>query len=592
MDLSAPPVPPVSLPRVPLAGNEIDRRIRAGLGRATGSLSVGSALLAAGDWGINLLVSPGKQMELALLAFEYAGQVARYDIECMLAGPGQTRRHVKPPARDRRFQDEAWLHWPFNVLHQSFLLYEQWWDAAAHGVLGVERKHEDLVAFAARQWLDLASPGNNLFTNPVALQRTFAEGGLNLVRGAQNLFTDMQRLAAGMAPPGAEKFVVGRNAAVTPGKVVLKNRLIELIQYSPSTERVCPEPVLLVPAWIMKYYILDLSPASSLVKYLVDQGHTVFCISWKNPTLEERDLGMDDYLHLGLGAALDAVQAIVPERRVHALGYCLGGTLLSIGAAAMARDGDDRLASLTLLAAQTEFSEPGELGLFIDESQVSLLEAQMAQTGYLSSQQMGGAFQLLRSNDLLWSRLVNQWLLGESSEVNELMAWNADATRLPARMHSEYLRQLFLHDDLAENRYKVDGRLVSLALIKAPVFLVGTLTDHVAPWRSVYKLHYLTPAEITFVLTSGGHNAGIVSPPGHPRRNYQLLTSPAFTGQADGRKDPDRWLDEAPRQEGSWWPAWREWLRARSGDPVKPPRMGLPGKRPVADAPGRYVLEK
>jgi polyhydroxyalkanoate synthase len=342
----------------------------------------------------------------------------------------------------------------------------------------------------------------------------------------------------------------------------------------------------------MKYYILDLSPQNSLVKYLVDQGHTVFCISWKNPGAEERDLGMDDYLRLGLGAALDAVTSIVPQQKVHALGYCLGGTLLAIGAAAMARDGDDRLASLTLLAAQTDFTEPGELGLFIDESQVSLLEAQMAQTGYLTGQQMGGAFQLLRSNDLLWSRVINHYLLGEPAEVNDLMAWNADATRLPARMHSEYLRSLFLHDDLAQSRYRVGGRPISLAEIKAPVFLLGTLTDHVAPWRSVYKLHYLTPAEITFALTSGGHNAGIVSPPGNPRRHYQLLTTAAFTGQADARNDPDRWLAEAPRAEGSWWPAWHEWLRERSGAPVGPPRMGLPGADRLDDAPGRYVLEK
>src|SRR5687768_2982195 len=235
MDLSVPPVSSVSVPRAPLAGNEVDRRVRAGLGRATGSLSVGSALLAAGDWAINLMVSPGKQMELALLAADYAGQLARYDIECFLAGPGETRRQVQPPARDRRFQDEAWLHWPFNVLHQSFLLYEQWWDAATHGVLGVERKHEDLVSFAARQWLDLASPSNMLATNPVALKKTLAQGGQNLVRGAMNALTDIQRLAAGLPPPGAEKFVVGRDVAVTPGKVVLKNRLMELIQYSPAT---------------------------------------------------------------------------------------------------------------------------------------------------------------------------------------------------------------------------------------------------------------------------------------------------------------------------------------------------------------------
>ena len=586
MDLSLPRLP--APPSAALAGNDIDRRVRAGLGRATGSLSVGSALLAAGDWAINLMVSPGKQMELGLLALDYAGQLARYDMECFLAGPGETRRHVKPPARDRRFEGSEWLHWPFNVLHQSFLLTEQWWAAATRGVLGVDRHHEELVSFAARQWLDLASPSNMLATNPVALKKTLEEGGQNLVRGAMNAATDLQRLAARMPPPGAEKFAVGRNVAVTPGKVVLRNRLMELIQYAPTTAEVSAEPVLLVPAWIMKYYILDLSPSNSLVKYLVDRGHTVFCISWKNPGTEERDLGMEDYVRLGLRAALDAVQAIVPERKVHALGYCLGGTLLSIGAAAMARDGEERLASLTLLAAQTEFSEPGELGLFIDESQVSLLEAQMAETGYLEGFQMGGAFQLMRSNDLLWSRLVNQYLLGAPSEVNDLMAWNADATRLPARMHSEYLRQLFLHDDLAENRYKVGGRLVSLGDIKAPVFLLGTVTDHVAPWRSVYKLHHLTPTEITFVLTSGGHNAGIVSPPGHARRHYQCLKSAAGAP----RLDPDRWLTEAPDNPGSWWPAWHEWLRARSGDLVKPPRIGVRGERVLDDAPGRYILEK
>jgi polyhydroxyalkanoate synthase len=585
MDLSQ--LPAAAVP-ADAKGNDIDRKVRAALARATGSLSMGSALLAAGDWGINLSVSPGRQMELALLALDYAGQVARYDVECFLAGTGEARRFIEPPARDRRFEGSEWLHWPFNVLHQSFLLTEHWWAAATRGVLGVERHHEELVSFAARQWLDLASPGNMLATNPVALKRTVEEGGQNLLRGAFNAITDLQRLAAGMPPPGAEKFIVGRNVAVTPGKVVFRNRLIELIQYTPTTSDVFPEPILLLPAWIMKYYILDLSPGNSLVKYLVDRGHTVFCISWKNPTADERDLGMDDYLRLGLGAALDAVQVIIPKRKVHALGYCLGGTLLSIGAAAMARDGDDRLASLTLLAAQTNFKEPGELALFIDESQVSVLEAQMAQTGYLPGFQMGGAFQLLRSNDLLWSRLINHWLLGEPSEVNDLMAWNADATRLPARMHSEYLRQLFLRDDLAENRYRVNGKLVSLADVKAPVFLVGTVTDHVAPWRSVYKLHYLMAAEITFVLTSGGHNAGIVNPPGSARRQYQILASAAD----ERRLDPEHWLASAPENKGSWWPAWQEWLRARSGQPTNPPRMGLPGQRALGDAPGTYILEK
>jgi polyhydroxyalkanoate synthase len=390
-----------------------------------------------------------------------------------------------------------------------------------------------------------------------------------------------------MPPPGAERFAVGRDVAITPGKVVLRNRVMELIQYSPTTAQVRPEPVLLVPAWIMKYYILDLSPENSLVKYLVDQGHTVFCISWKNPTAEERDLGLADYLELGLFAALDAVTRIVPKRKVHALGYCLGGTLLAIGAAAMGRDRDDRLASLTLLAAQTEFSEPGELALFIDESQVNLLEAQMAKTGYLDAQQMAGAFQMLRSYDLLWSQMVNRYLLGQPLPMNDLMAWNYDATRMPARMQGEYLRHFFLHDDLAERRYRVGASPVSLTDVKVPVFLLGTVTDHVAPWRSVYKLHYLTETEITFALTSGGHNAGVVSPPGHGRRHYQMLKSAA----GERRLDPDEWLAAAPDNQGSWWPAWHEWLAARSGAPVEPPPLGLRGQS-VADAPGTYVLER
>lgn len=389
---------------------------------------------------------------------------------------------------------------------------------------------------------------------------------------------------------GTERFAVGRDVAITPGKVVMRNRLIELIQYAPATSKVQAEPILIVPAWIMKYYILDLSPQNSLIRYLVEQGHTVFCISWKNPDEADRGLDMDDYLKLGVFAALDAVNAIAPGRRVHAAGYCLGGTLLAIAAAAMARDGDARLASMTLFAAQTDFCEPGELGLFIDEAQVSLLEAQMEQTGYLRASQMAGAFQMLRSYDLLWSRLVGEYLLGDRAPLNDLMAWNADATRMPARMHSQYLRHLFLNDDLSEGRYPVNGKPVALNDIDLPIFVVGTLTDHVAPWRSVYKLHHLTEAELTFVLTSGGHNAGIVSPPANSHRRFQMQTR--HIGETSAA--PDDWLASAPTTDGSWWPAWHAWLiaHASSSTAVKPPKIGIPGSQPLADAPGTYVLEK
>ena len=569
--------------------DRVDPPFHAALARRFASLSPAAGLLAASDWALHLAASPGKCMDLARLAMHQSGELAEYARERMTAGADQQARlGVQPAVEDRRFRAPEWQQWPFNYLHQSFLFKQQWWAAATHGVQGVEKHHENMVAFAARQWLDIFSPGNQLATNPVVLQRTLQQGGANLLRGALNAADDLQRLAADQGPAGVEDFVVGRDVGITPGKVVLKNRLMELIQYTPTTATVHPEPILIVPAWIMKYYILDLSPHNSLIGYLVDQGHTVFCVSWKNPGYEDRDLGMDDYLELGFHAALDAVTTIVPGQKVHATGYCLGGTMLAIAAAAMARDGDERLASLSLLAAQTDFSEPGELGLFVDESQLSLLEAQMAQTGYLKASQMAGAFQMLRSYDLLWSRMVNEYLLGERAPMNDLMAWNADATRMPARMHSQYLRRLFLNDDLSEGRYPVDGKPVSLSNLTLPMFMVGTLTDHVAPWRSVFKLHQMSPAEITFALTSGGHNAGIVNPPGNPRRRYQLLTRPAGGSYVA----PDEWLETAPQTQGSWWPAWLQWLQARSGTPVKPPRMGAGAYQPVGDAPGTYVLEK
>ena len=613
---STPPAPAASAPRAPSAAgtrttaraptawrgpatpfappperNALDARVHAAIARATSSVSPIALLLATVDWAGHLAMSPGKRMELADLGLEQGRRLLRYAQAIASSPPGSPAHEcIEPPAQDRRFKAPEWHTWPFNLLHQSFLLTQEWWEAATHGVAGVSHHHEQVVAFAARQLLDMFSPGNFLPTNPIVLRRTLSSGGTNLVQGATHAIQDIGRTLTGAPPAGAENFVVGRDVAVTPGQVVFRNSLIELIQYAPTTATVHPEPVLIVPAWIMKYYILDLSPQNSLVKYLVDQGHTVFCISWKNPGVDERDLDMDDYLELGFNAALEAINAIVPGQKVHATGYCLGGTLLAIAAAAMERDGDERLATMTLFTAQTDFTEPGELALFIDESEVSLLEAQMAETGFLTAGQMSGAFQILRSNDLLWSRIVGEYLMGERAPMGDLMAWNADATRMPARMHSQYLRRLFLNDDLSEGRYPVAGKPVSLSDIDVPVFCVATQTDHVAPWRSVYKLHYLTPTEITFVLTSGGHNAGIVSEPGHPRREYQIRTRP--TGE--NYMPPDDWVRRSPQHEGSWWPAWSAWLAAHSGAPTQPPALGAPerGYAALEDAPGRYVHEK
>jgi polyhydroxyalkanoate synthase len=287
---------------------------------------------------------------------------------------------------------------------------------------------------------------------------------------------------------------------------------------------------------------------------------------------------------------LKAVAAVCPQRKLHAVGYCLGGTTLAIAAAALARDGNERLQTVTLLAAETDFTEPGDLSLFIDETALAYLEDTMWVQGFLDSKQMAAAFQLLRSNDLIWSRVVREYLLGQRETINDLMAWNADGTRLPYRMHSEYLRKMFLHNDLAEGHYRVAGRPINLRDIRAPIFAVGTVRDHVAPWQSVYKIHRLTDTDLSFVLTNGGHNAGIVSEPGHPRRNYQELTRKA----GNRCVDPLTWQATAPKKEGSWWPAWRAWLLEHSSGPVPVPRMGCPerGYLPLGDAPGLYVLQE
>jgi polyhydroxyalkanoate synthase subunit PhaC len=475
-------------------------------------------------------------------------------------------------------------------MSQAFLLQQQWLHNAATGVRGLSPERERAVAFGLRQMLDIWSPSNWLWTNPEALERTRTEGGRNLVRGLTHLVEDLERGATGKPPVGTEAYAVGETLAVSEGVVVLRTPLMELIQYAPTTETVRPEPVLIVPAWIMKYYILDLSPENSLVRYLTGQGFTVFMISWRNPTAEDRDRGLDDFRRLGPMAALDAITTITGAERVHGVGYCLGGTLLAIAAAAMARDGDDRLASISLFAAQVDFTEAGELTLFLSESEVSFLEDLMWEQGFLEARQMAGAFQMLRSNDLIWSRAVRTYLLGERDAMSDLMAWNADATRMPYRMHSEYLRQLFLENRLATGRFEVEGRPVALKDIEVPFFVLGTETDHVAPWRSVYKIHLFSDVDVTFVLTNGGHNAGVVAAPGNPRRRHRTRTTPPGARYLD----PEAWAAAADPVEGSWWPTWVEWLAARSGAPVEPPPLGARerGLPPLAPAPGTYVLQR
>ncbi len=569
---------------------DLDRLLRATFMRATLGRSPLSLFNASVDWLGHFAMSPGLQQELAMDALERAGQFWSYAVNCATAGDAPPEPCVQPAPHDKRFADAAWSQWPFNLIHQSFLLQQEWWERAIISVPGVAPHNVRKLAFAARQALDPLAPSNFIATNPVVLRRIAETGGENLLHGARNLADDLQRLISGQRPAGAEAYRVGETIACTPGMVVFRNELIEVIQYAPQTETVHAEPVLIVPAWIMKYYILDLSPDNSLVRHLVEAGHTVFIVSWRNPRPEHREIGLDDYLSRGIGAALRVVQTLVPGHPVHAVGYCLGGTLLSIAAAALGRSNDPALKSLTLLAAQTDFADAGELTLFVDESEVTFLEDLMWQKGILEARQMAGAFHLLRSNDLIWSRMVRDYLIGRRTKFSDLMAWNADATHMSYRMHSEYLRRLFLNNDLAAGRYVVDGLPVGLSNIKVPIFAVASEWDHVAPWTSVYKVHLQADVDVTFVLTTGGHNAGIVNPPGPAQREFRIGTH----SEAEPYLSPERWRNRHNPVQGSWWPAWLAWLSEHSTERIRPPQMGMPecGIAPVKPAPGDYVFDR
>jgi polyhydroxyalkanoate synthase len=554
-----------------------DERLHAAQGKFTFGLSASSFAMAFQDWFTHLANAPGRQLELTRLA---ARQWTRW------AGAACGGTAIQTAEGDHRFHDAAWQQPPFAAVSQAFLLAEAWWAEATSALPGVTAANQRMVAFAARQMMDMASPSNVALLNPEVLTAALRSGGKNFVDGAENLVTDLQEMLSGRAC-GKDAFRIGTDLAATPGKVVLRNELIELIQYEPVLPKVRREPVLIVPAWIMKYYILDLSPENSLIRYLVAQGHTVFAISWRNPDAAMRETTLDDYRRLGVMDAIDAVSDICAGANIHACGYCLGGTLLSIAAAAMARDGDERLASVTLLCAQTDFTEAGELQLFITADQLALLDDMMRTQGYLDSRQMAGAFQLLRSNDLIWSRLIKTYLLGEREHPNDLMAWNADGTRMPARMHSEYLHRLFLNNELAEGRFPVAGRPIAVEDIRVPLFVVGTETDHIAPWRSVFKINLLTDTDLTFVLASGGHNAGVVSEPGHKNRHFRQ------SRRTRGARylGPDEWMQAADRAEGSWWPNWSRWLDAQCGPDVHPPGVGSARYPALCAAPGAYIHE-
>ena len=566
----------------------LDIPLHACLSHFSGWLSPSIFLSAYFDWQTHFSHSPDKQLELINEATEKYSQFILY---FMQSCSGQTSEPcVEGKCFDKRFENSLWCQFPFDVYSQFFLLNEHLWDEATTNVRGVSNHHENLVNFTTRQLLDIVSPSNFPFTNPEVIDATIKQAGSNFINGFNNWIEDASRTINKEPPMGSDAFKVGENIAITPGKVVYRNHLIELIQYDPTTPKVYAEPILIIPAWIMKYYILDLSPNNSMAKYLVNKGHTVFMISWRNPNSEDKNLGMDDYINLGVMEAVKAITHIVPQQKIHSVGYCIGGTLLMLVAAAMAKKKDERLKSITLFASQIDFTEAGELLLFIDESQITYLEDIMWEKGYLDGSQMAGTFSMLRSIDLIWSKLILDYLLGKRKPINDLMAWDYDTTRLPYRMHSEYLRQLFLNNQLVEGDYYVNGEKLSLLDIDIPIFAVSTAKDHVAPWQSVYKLHFFTETDITFVLSSGGHNSGVVNEPGHPGRSYQFMTHT----KKEKHISPERWQQKASQKEGSWWPDWQHWLASYSGKKVPPPSLGntKQGYKILCDAPGTYVFQK
>ncbi|MGH1353646.1 MAG: PHA/PHB synthase family protein [Thalassovita sp.] len=579
------PTPPAT-PRQTHKHETFDRALRAAMARMTSGLSPYAATAAWADWLVHLSSAPGRQVEMVEHAHQNAMKLATF-------WTGQMRGDAQPPFRpkpeDHRFTDPNWQKPPFDLMQQSFLATQDWWDHATCCVPGALPQNADRVSFMVRQMLDMISPSNIPALNPQILAKARETNGQSVIDGLTLLMQDAQDAATGDSHQNNGDFEVGKTLACTEGEVVFRNEIMELIQYSPQTKTVQAEPILIVPAWIMKYYILDLSPHNSLIRYLVSQGFTVFAISWVNPTAQQHDLELEDYRTNGVMAAIDAVSTIVPDQKIHACGYCLGGTILSISAATMARDKDDRLASITLLAAQTDFTEAGELMLFLDESQVAYLEDMMWDQGYLDQRQMSGAFQALRAEDLVWTRAVHRYLMGIEDKAADMSVWNMDATRMPAKMHSQYLRGLFMENRLTAGRYAVNGRVIALKDIKIPFFIVGTEKDHIAPWHSVYKTKLFTDGDVRFVLTKGGHNGGIISEPGHPRRHYRI----GHRKPSALYMDPDTWLANHEIQEGSWWPEWSGWLsQHQAGERVTPPQMGAPkaGLSPLMAAPGSYVL--
>jgi polyhydroxyalkanoate synthase len=485
---------------------------------------------------------------------------------------------------DRRFRDSGWSDNPiFEYVKQSYLLSADAILSAVRRVEGLDPKGAHKAEFYARQFVDAISPSNFVATNPEVLKATLETGGNNLLSGLANLLQDLERgegrLAITMTDNDA--FRIGKNVATTPGKVILQNDLMQLIQYTPTTDQVRRRPLLIVPPWINKFYILDLRPENSFIRWAIEQGHTVFVISWANPDERLAQKSFEDYMKEGILAALDGIEKVTNERKVNAIGYCLGGTLLASTLAYLVMKDDERIASATYFVSLVDFTDVGDMAVFIDEDQLAALEKRMKERGYLDAHDMATSFNMLRANDLIWSFVVNNYLLGKEPVPFDLLYWNADATRMPAEMHAFYLRNMYQKNLLVvPGGISLAGVPIDLRLIETPTFLLSTKEDHIAPWRSTYAATQVYGGPITFVLSASGHIAGVISPPGSKYGHWR---------NSELSKNPEEWLARATAHAGSWWPFWDEWVNQFSEGMTTARNPGGGELQPIEDAPGSYV---
>jgi len=561
-----------------LVGEWLERRTK--LVPTSDPLNIGGAFM---EMTAHMMANPARIMQ-AQMGFWQDYMTLWQNTTRRIMGLDSTPVISEDP-KDKRFRDGAWQQSEiFDFIKQSYLLSARYVQDVVRHVDGLDPKTAKKVDFYSRQFVDAMSPSNFLLTNPEVLRKTVETGGENLLRGLNNLLTDLERghgkLHIKMTDMDA--FRLGENIAVSPGKVMFQNKLMQLIQYSPSTEMVLKRPLLILPPWINKFYILDLRPKNSFVRYAVSQGHTVFMVSWVNPDEQLANEGFEDYMKDGVFAALDAIKAATGENDVNAIGYCLGGTLLATTLAWMAKRGDERIKSATFFVSMLDFQEAGELGVFIDEEQLKSLEDKMKETGYLDGSDMATTFNMLRANDLIWSFVVNNYLLGNEPFPFDLLYWNSDSTRMPARMHTFYLRNMYQDNKLAQpNAIEIEDETIDLGQIKVPAYFLSTREDHIAPWRSTYRGTQLLGGSKRFVLAASGHIAGVVNPPEGGKYNHWV--------NEDLPPEPQAWLDGATEMSGSWWPDWNRWVAAHAPERVKARVPGSGKLKAIEDAPGSYV---